>query len=188
MTLELTGSLIAASTACFVALISVVAARRNAAALESFKTELAAREAARALLEAEFRIGAEHLDKLVASIQVLKDEMLVGRDALEARPADAGPLQASLHSSMRGLTAAYADAVAHLTDEEKSTAHEAKSVAVKVQHLAAAMARKRSDSDVDAVALLQAFDSLRIELTTLQMTLRDARTRRFIGNVALRQI
>jgi len=162
-------SVVAAATSVIVAVVSGLMSRRTARSLEELKVEVGTRQAARERRDDESRAVIGHLQKLIASVQNVKDAALLVHD-VASETADLTSIKRTLEDAVRALANSFSDAAAHLSDEELSAAHTAKEVAWRLQFSA-------------NLKSIDRLDAMRTELSTLQTQLRQLRIQRLTENL-----
>jgi hypothetical protein len=170
MEITLVVSVVAAATSVIVAVVSGLMSRRTARSVEELKVEVGTRQAARERLDDESRVAIGHLQKLIASVQNVKDAALLVHDvAIET--TDLTSIKRTIEDAVRAMVNSFSDAAAHLSDEELRAAHTAKEVAWRLQFSA-------------NLKSIDRLDAMRTELSALQTQLRQLRLQRLTENLS----
>jgi len=159
-------SVVAAASSVIVAMVSALMSRRTARSLEELKVEVGARQAARERLDDESRVVIGHLQKLIASVQNVKDAALLVHD-VPIETTDLTSIKHTIEGAVRVMMNSFSEAAAYLSDDELRAAHAAKSIAWRLQFSA--------DPSLKSIDRL---DGMRTELSMLQTQLRQSRIQR----------
>lgn len=186
MSTETMIAIITSCTSLLIALVSIIAAvvsslqaRRAAESLEKLKFQYSMTENTQSLRDANFQQEITALQKIIQSIQKLKDnlQIVLYDDALS--PARIQEIVAECRSN---LLSVYEEQLVHYTQKDKVIGHNAKNTAVTIERIVKHATRNDPFSGIQGEDLDQLIE-LRNQLTETQNLLRDSMFQKLYGRL-----